>query len=174
MPQMQREQLRWRLLRRKKVSQPSASLLRTSAWNSFEGGRFFPNVFQFLPLNVSVAIGARILNNQSRVRHSSPPAPMGSLDWCECLWCQHWIWNGYIIDGMDGPLCLSCQVRLEDFGEPKRPNAICHRANSIKLTVPILQQFPDPLVRNIASYLESVDRAGRGSRRTPQPRPWWW
>ena len=92
---------------------------------------------------------------------------MGSTGWVRCYWCEQWVYNAYIVDGIDNPLCDPCMDGLMDgiIDEPRRPNAICHRTNAIKLL--LRWQVPDVVWRHIASFLEDRYRPGAGSRSTP-------
>ena len=93
---------------------------------------------------------------------------MGSAGWVRCYWCEQWVNNPYIGDDIAQPLCDDCYDHHWDHedGEPRRPNAIRHRTNVMKLLFR-RWQHDDAVLRHIASFLEGRYKPGAGSRRHP-------
>ena len=88
----------------------------------------------------------------------------------ECDWCEGWVWDHYIIDWVGEPLCDPCFDRHYDGvddGEPPRPNAVDHRANTLLVLLPPLHACGFEVTRHVASFLEDRYRPGAGSRWTP-------
>ena len=96
---------------------------------------------------------------------------MGSLGWCQCYWCDEWVYNPYIIDWIGEILCRTCiDHHLDGDGSPQHPNAVDHRAGALMVVLPPLAACGIEAALHVASFLESPWRPGAGSRQTPRPR----
>ena len=94
---------------------------------------------------------------------------MGSFGWVQCYWCEWDTYGPIIIDWIGAPLCEWCEHHHFDptsDGSPPRPNAVCHRANTLLVLLRPLHGNPE-VARHIASFLEHPFRPGRGRRWTP-------
>ena len=93
-----------------------------------------------------------------------------------CYWCQKNIDNRanipLVVFHLGFPLCDECFDELVDDpgGQtPRRPSAICHRSNALRMVMRRVNLHVD--WRHVASFLENWHRPGAGSRRTPVTRP---
>ena len=94
---------------------------------------------------------------------------MGSKGWVKCYWCELKIHNGYIVKWNGEPLCGPCNDKMRSDHGPRRPTAICHKANVIRMVIGMAlpRNIDETIIRHIAAFLEDVYRPGAGSRQTP-------
>ena len=97
---------------------------------------------------------------------------MGPFNWELCYWCEVVVYNAPIVVWIGEPLCEQCLYKMMKDREAWRPNAICHKANVLRIAMaPLPAHIDGPIIRHIASFLEDAYRPGFGSRCSGPPRP---
>ena len=79
------------------------------------------------------------------------PVAMGSMGWTKCYWCDYWVYNPYLIDGVDVPFCDWCFDWFLEGGGPYRPHARdrCYqRLESLSKT----RRWPAEVISNITEF----------------------
>ena len=113
------------------------------------------------PISEMDAMGSR----PQFVRSSPLLRTMGSTGWVPCYWCERWVWNAYVPDGPDEPLCGGCLGQLVDYGAPRAPAAVHHYSAVLLICLPELE---GPAAFLIARFLIDPHRPGSGSRSSPR------
>ena len=79
---------------------------------------------------------------------------MGSLGWTQCHWCPYWVYNPYLIDGIDRPLCDWCfEWRVLHDGSPYEPTAIRRAARLLQRWWGVRYDVHEQVCMEIASFL---------------------